>query len=152
MTDNIELILVPTDFSPNSCEAFAWAALFARTYNAKILILHVLSEHDADWLTSLPGNPWERVLEKEDVKMIENFKSCMMADFVESLQKETMVAVGSAHTKIVEVASEKGASMIIMATHGRSGLSHVLVGSVAEKVIREAPCPVLSVKPAAFSS
>jgi universal stress protein A len=147
MAGEIDLILVPTDFSPYSCEAFAWAALFGRTYNAKILILHVLSEVDANWLSSMPGNPWESVLEREDEKMIKNFKSCMLADLVEGLQTETMVSVGNANIKIVEVARKKEASMIVMATHGRTGLSHVLLGSVAERVIREAPCPVLSVKP-----
>ena len=147
MTEKVDLILVPTDFSPLSCEAFAWAGLFAKGFRAKILILHVISESAAEDMISIPDNPWEDILEREDTTMIEGFSACLASDFDESLTKETLVAVGSAAPQIIEVAKKRNASMIVMATHGRTGLAHALIGSVAEKVIRLAPCPVLSVKP-----
>ena len=59
----------------------------------------------------------------------------------------TLVEVGLAAEKIIEAAKEKDADLIVMTTHGRTGLSHALMGSVAEKVVRQAPCPVLTIKP-----
>jgi len=145
--ETIDLIVVPTDFSPYSCEAFVWAAFLAKEFRARILVLHVITEKDAVNITKVPGNPWETVLEKEDEQMIEDFSACLIGDFHKSMDKETLVEVGSPHEKIVEVAEKKNASMIVMSTHGRGGLSRVLMGSVAEKVVRNASCPVFTVRP-----
>ena len=147
MTEKVNLILVPTDFSPLSCEAFAWAALFAKAFNAKILILHVIPERIAEDMIFFPDNPWEDILEREDQQMSRSFSACLAADFDEILERETLVAVGPAHSKIIEVAEKRNVSMIVIATHGRTGISHAVMGSVAEKVLRLAPCPVFSVKP-----
>ena len=145
--ESINLIVVPTDFSPYSCEAFVWAAFLAKEFRSRILVLHVITEKDAENITKVPGNPWETVLEKEDEQMIEDFSACLIGDFHKSMDKETLVEVGSPHEKIVEVAEKKNASMIVMSTHGRGGLSRVLMGNVAEKVVRNAPCPVFTVRP-----
>lgn len=99
--ENIDLILVPTDFSPYSCDAFPWAAFFGARFGAKILILHVVSEKDAQAMTAIPGNPWESVLEREDKQMIEDFTGCLIGDFQKGLEKETKVAVGTPHEKIL---------------------------------------------------
>ena len=74
MQKKIKLILVPTDFSDLSCQAFSWAALFAEQFNARILLMHVIPEVSALEMVERPGNPWEKVLEREDKAMIENFK------------------------------------------------------------------------------
>ena len=150
MVHKVDLILVPTDFSPFSCDAFAWADFFAKRFGAKVIILHVMSEKAAEEITAIPGNPWERVLEREEDEMVSHFQACLVSDFDASSDRETMVAVGAAHVKIVEVAKERNASMIVMTTHGRRGVAHALMGSVAEKVLRSAPCPVFSVKPKAI--
>jgi nucleotide-binding universal stress UspA family protein len=147
MPKKLDLILVPTDFSGLSCEAFSWATLLANEFNAKILIVHVISERTALDMTAQPGNPWEKVLEREDNAMIENFQSCLLSDFSQSVETQTVVEVGQAAERLIETAKEKDADLIIMATHGRTGLSHALMGSVAEKVLRQAPCPVLTVRP-----
>ena len=152
MQRKIELILVPTDFSGLSCEAFSWATLLAQQFNAKILIVHVISERDAVDMTSQPGNPWENVLEREDKAMIENFQSCLISDFRQKVETETLVEVGPADERLIEAAKENDADLIVMATHGRTGLSHALMGSVAEKVLRNAPCPVFTVRPKGDSS
>mgnify|MGYP002633486600 FL=1 len=145
--ETIDLIVVPTDFSPYSCEAFVWAAFLAKEFNARILVLHVITEKDAEAITRVPGNPWELVLEREDKLMIEDFSACLIGDFHKTMNKETLVEVGSAHEKIVEVAKKKNAGMIVMSTHGKGGLFRVLMGGVAEKVVRNAPCPVFTVRP-----
>jgi universal stress protein A len=150
MVDKLDLILVPTDFSPYSCEAFAWADVLARKFASKIVILHVMSEKAAEEMTSVPGNPWERVLAQEEKDMADHFHACLVSDFDTSVDRETTVAVGAPHAKILEVARERNATMIVMSTHGRTGLAHALMGSVAEKVLRSAPCPVFSIKPKAI--
>jgi nucleotide-binding universal stress UspA family protein len=152
MQNKIDLILVPTDFSGLSCEAFSWAALLAQQFNAKILIVHVISERDAVDMTSKPGNPWETVLEQEDHAMIDKFQSCLISDIRPEIDTQTLVEVGAAEEKLVEAAKENDADLIVMATHGRTGLSHALMGSVAEKVIRHASCPVFTVRPKGDSS
>lgn len=145
--ETIDLIVVPTDFSPYSCEAFVWAAFLAKEFNAGILVLHVITEKDAEAITKVPGNPWEAVLEREDEQMVDDFSACLIGDFHKTMNKETLVEVGVPHEKIVETAKKKNASMIVMSTHGRGGLSRVLMGGVAEKVVRNASCPVFIVKP-----
>jgi len=147
MPKKLELILVPTDFSGLSCEAFSWATLLAKEFMAKIVIVHVISGRDAVEMTAQPGNPWERVLEREDNAMIESFKSCLQSDIDQTVETQTLVKVGPAAEKIIEAAQKKDADLIVMATHGRTGVSHALMGSVAEKVIRQAPCPVLTIRP-----
>jgi len=147
MPEKLELILVPTDFSGLSCEAFSWATLLAKVFKAKIVIVHVISGRDAEEMTAQPGNPWESVLEREDQTMIESFQRCLQSDIYRAVAVQTLVKVGSADEKIVEAAQEKAANLIVMATHGRTGLYHALMGSVAEKVVRQAPCPVLTIRP-----
>ena len=147
MSRKLDLILIPTDFSDLSCEAFSWATLLTKEFKAKIVIVHVISERVAAEMTAQPGNPWESVLEREDNAMIESFQSCLKSDIDQTVETQTLVKVGPAAEKIIEAATEKNADLIIMTTHGRTGLSHALMGSVAEKVVRQAPCPVLTIRP-----
>lgn len=147
MPKKLDLILVPTDFSGLSCQAFSWATLLAKKFNAKIMIVHVISGRDAEEMTAQPGNPWESVLEREDYAMIESFQRCLQSDIDQTVAVQTLVKVGPADEIIVEAAQEKAAALIVMATHGRTGLYHALMGSVAEKVVRQAPCPVLTIRP-----
>ena len=93
--ETIDLIVVPTDFSPYSCEAFVWAAFLAKEFHARILVLHVITEKAAEEITKVPGNPWESVLEREDEQMIEDFSACLIGDFHKSMSKETLVELGS---------------------------------------------------------
>ncbi|CAB1084667.1 hypothetical protein D1AOALGA4SA_12178 [Olavius algarvensis Delta 1 endosymbiont] len=149
MSKKLDLILVPTDFSGLSCEAFSWAALLAKEFKAKIVIVHVISEKDAVDLTAQPGNPWESVLEYEDHAMIESFQRCLKSEIDQSVEVQPLVKVGPADEKIVETAQEKAADLIVMTTHGRTGLLRALMGSVAEKVVRQAPCHVFTIRPKA---
>ena len=145
--EKLDLILVPTDYSPFSCKAFPWAALFAIKFNSKILILHVIPASTAEWMTQIPGNNWDNILEKEDKWMLEHITASVKADVHLAIEVETLVKVGQASIKIIETAKEHNVSMIVMSTHGRTGLPHIVMGSVARKVIRDAPCPVFIVNP-----
>ena len=149
MSKNLDLILVPTDFSGLSCEVFSWAALLTKEFKAKIVIVHVISKKAAEDMTAQPGNPWERVLEREDNAMIQIFQRCLQSDIDQTVETQTLVKVGPTAEKIIEAAQEKNADLIVMTTHGRTGFSHTLIGSVAEKVVRQAPCPVLTIRPKA---
>jgi len=147
MIKKVNLILVPTDFSTSSYDAFSWAAVLAVKFSAKILILHVVSEKDASLMISPPGNPWETVLQEEEKSMIDSFLTSFVSDLGETLEKETIVAVGRVADKIIDIAREKKAGIIVMSASGRMGLSHALMRGVTEKVVRLAPCPVFAVKP-----
>lgn len=146
-----EQILVPTDYSTYSFEAFPWAAIFADKFDAKILILHVIPQSTADWMTSILGNPWDSILKQQDSCMMEYFTSSMDADFNPALEVDTLVRVGHAAPEIIETAKERNTSIIVIGTHGRTGRPYVFLGSVAEKVARSAPCPVFTVKPSSFN-
>ena len=147
MPKKLDLILVPTNFSGLSCEVFSWATLLAKEFKAKIVIEHVISAKAAEEMTAQPGNPWERVLEREDNAMIESFQNCLQSDIGQTAEMQTLVEVGPAAESIIKAAKEKNADLIVMATYRRTGLSHALMGSVAEKVVRQAHCPVFTIRP-----
>ena len=90
MPKKLDFILVPTDFSGLSCEAFSWATLSAKKFKAKIVIVHVISERATVDLTAQPGNPWESVLEREDHAMIESFQSCTQSDIDQTVETQTL--------------------------------------------------------------
>ena len=92
------------------------------------------------------------MLEREQKQMTDYFSSCLVGDFGEFIEKETLVKVGSPHLKILETAGERNVSLIVMSTHGRPGISHILMGSVDEKVVRRAPRPVFLIRPSSLKS
>lgn len=146
----IKDILVPTDFSAFSRYALDYAVAFARSFGAKITLIHVTPERELDSLRQVstyfePGQLENLLKERqsEDLKQLEDF---IPADLKKGITVETVHKVGIPFLDIIKTAKERGVDLIVIATHGRSGLSHMLFGSVAEKVVRKAPCPVLSVR------
>jgi nucleotide-binding universal stress UspA family protein len=138
-------ILVPTDFSDPSTDALATAIAFAKLSEATLDLVHVAVE--ANYVLPPPV----------DVAPVAIDMSNIMARISESLAAEearvreagiaceTAVLVGRPEAEIVARATEKHAQLIVMGTHGRSGLAHALLGSIAERVVQHAPCPVLIV-------
>lgn len=147
---NIKNILVPTDFSDFSRYALNYAVTFAQTFKAKITLIHVTPERELDSLRQVstffePGQ-LENLLkerESEDRKQLEEF---IPPELKKGITVETIHKVGIPFLDIIKTAKQRKADLIVIATHGRSGLSHMLFGSVAEKVVRQAPCPVLSIR------
>ncbi len=132
-------ILVPTDFSATSLKALQYAVPFAKQSEAKITLLHVVD---------LPMFPQEfgYLLVDENQAMDGTKKS--LADLATrmiapELLAQTIVRRGLAWDTVATVARETEADLIITTTHGHTGLTHVLVGSTAERIVRHAPCPVL---------
>jgi nucleotide-binding universal stress UspA family protein len=136
-------ILQPTDFSDRSRGAFRLACSLARAEGARLTVLHVSSVPDMVYGGfGAPGMPLDAT---EYLKTLR--KKLEQLDMPEGqIPLERRLVEGDPVTEILHAAAETGANLIVMGTHGRSGLAHVLLGSVAEQVVRKAPCAVLTVK------
>ena len=157
-------ILVPTDFSPAAHSALAYACEEAMQHQAKLTLLHVLQHHPAtevyyvkdaprsgtsyaefgERLPAFPSSPPETVRRDYHEEALVQLHDLVPASFTGTW--EAQVTAGDPAEAIVRMAEELGIDLIVMATHGRTGLPHILLGSVAEKVLRHAPCPVLTIR------
>ena len=144
----IKRILAPTDLSPASDVALATAAELAHELGAQLLLLHVLPEEKLEALTRahVPRRPVDLVFEDLETALIDQFRRAVPVEMRRGLHVRPTVAVGNPVAEILREAQLRGADTIAMATHGRTGLAHLLNGSVAEQVVRTAPCPVLTVR------
>jgi universal stress protein A len=137
---NIKRIMVPTDFSPSSEAAMALAASLARDCGATILVVHVeeipLATGGAEFLYSIP-EPNTQELRQMLSKIVPKDPA---------VPCEHRLLAGDAAEAIVRTAEAEHIDMIVIGTHGRTGLSRLLMGSVAEAVVRRAGCPVLTMK------
>jgi nucleotide-binding universal stress UspA family protein len=141
---DIKTILVPTDFSEHAAHAYQWALGLADRSKAKVLLFYAtpslpyLAAPEGMFYTDLAKLKHELVAEAEK----------QMAEFAQqkgmsAVAVETRIGVGEAAWEICKVAEEAHVDLIVMGSHGRTGLSHVFLGSVAERVVRHAFCPVL---------
>ncbi len=144
---DIDRILVPTDFSEHAEEAATYARALAERFEAEVHCLHVLDipadlmATSAYYMTG-PSEQFIDQIREESQKGLDRFAE-------QNLQGPEVVTTfleGSPFVEIVRYAREQKIDLVVIATHGRTGLKHVLFGSVAEKVVRKAPCPVLVVK------
>jgi nucleotide-binding universal stress UspA family protein len=141
----VRRILVPTDFSEPSSEALDLAIAFAQRLGAQLTLLH--AHEMPTWVfpdAVMPVTP-QVVMQIEETSKRELERLAGRAREV-GITVETAVTIGPNDAEICRKAEEMGADLIIMGTHGRTGLRHALLGSVAEKVVRKAPCPVLTVR------
>lgn len=142
---SIKRIVVATDFSDVSTEAVETAVAFARACGATLDLVHVATE------TAYPVPPPMDVLRLPiDVPAVMSEAAARLSSEQERVRAEgvaceSSVLVGRADAEIVDHADKTGSDLIIVGTHGRSGLPHVLLGSVAERVVQHAHCPVLTV-------
>jgi len=141
----IERILCPVDFSELSAKAYEYACLLATEHGAKLSLLHVIEP----LAITYPYFTYPEALDQIYTDMGTNARH-HMAKLVKDhpltgAEPEQIVENGPVTYSILALAERQHADLIVMGTHGRSGLEHVAMGSVAEKVIRKAPCPVLVV-------
>ncbi len=140
-------ILVPVDFSPPSLQALDYAIEFGRPFKAEFIILNVF-----DPIYPMAGNMYAPVYSLDLVSQdLQRSAREHLARLGTQLQKRhltvrTLLGVGAPYSVIVDTAKKLKADLIIMSTHGRTGLSHMFIGSVAERVVRSATCPVLTVR------
>jgi nucleotide-binding universal stress UspA family protein len=148
-------ILVTTDFSEISLEALPVAVEIASHFSAELLLVHVLPvDTPTPWdippyadfgLASLPLPDYETQVRQE----VERRLAMVASKHARGVAVRGLVGRGDAAAEIGRMANAEKADLIVLATHGWTGWRHLVFGSVAEKVLREAPCPVLSVRTAA---
>jgi nucleotide-binding universal stress UspA family protein len=142
-------ILCPIDFSEPSHHALEQAAAIAGWYRARLHVLHVYNPVFAP-IPSLPA-PVERVPDSELQRVREQAAALVRAD-ASAVASDVEVAIGQPARTIVDRAAALSVDLIVMGTHGASGFEHLLIGSVTEKVLRKAACPVLTVPPRAHAT
>ena len=130
-------ILVPVDFSAPSDQALAYAITMAQKFQARMTLLHVI------YMPPLAGADLAMQMSAIEEAAQQATDACLQQVRDAGLLGEKIICQGVPWQEIVEKAEDIGADLIIIGTHGRTGLQHVLLGSVAEKVVRMAPCAVL---------
>lgn len=141
----IERILCPIDFSEYSQQTLTYAALLASSFGANLYVLNVFENlHGGDRYLVLHLTP-EEIAQKMKSDAEDMLKS-LTGKIQATIAVEAFVREGKAFVEIIRLAREKEVDLIVMGSHGRTGLPRLLIGSVAEKVTRKAPCPVLIVK------
>lgn len=144
---DLHRILIPTDFSKHSHNALTYAAAFAEKFDAQLHLLHVVQDLAVfipDMVTVAP--PIVPSLEQMTSAVRSAFDRVIKENHLEKLNVQLEVRQGNPFYEIVRYAKEADVDLIVMGTHGHTGLAHVLLGSVTEKVVRKAPCPVLTVR------
>jgi len=137
----IRTILHPTDFSEQAEFAFRLAAALARDHGARLILLHVIS---GSAIVYGEGVVPPLSLEDDRERWEKELHQLGVSD--PSVPVEHRLKDGDPVTEILAVAEQSSADLIVMGTHGRTGLERLLMGSVAEQVVRKAPCPVLTVR------
>ncbi|MAG94178.1 MAG: universal stress protein UspA [Planctomycetaceae bacterium] len=144
---DIDRVLVPTDFSECSWKAMKYGCEFSERFEAELHLLHVV-EDTVPLLAEpeLATVPLVEVAVEQERCAREKLAVRPDADWSATHRVVRAVRRGNAFLEIARYAQEQDVSVIILGTHGRTGLEHLLLGSVAEKVVRKAPCPVLIVR------
>lgn len=140
----VKRILVPVDFSEPSMKALPYALALARQFRAELFLVHIVEQivYPGDWM--IPPFPSGDFASESREQLIEKLRNSCEGD---TAKVTPIVRFGRAWQEVVAIAREQECDMIVLATHGYTGLRHVLLGSVAEKIVRHAPCPVLTVRP-----
>ena len=143
----LKRILVPTDFSEFSQQAVQYGCELANRFSAELHIVHVAQDAlpivpEAGMLSVSHDDYMARVIETA-TKLLKDVPDASL--YSRSVTRS--VEPGVPFVEIIRYAREKQMDLIVMSTHGRTGLVHMLMGSVAEKVVRKAPCPVLTIRP-----
>jgi nucleotide-binding universal stress UspA family protein len=148
MVGHITHILVPTDFGPASDAALAIARNLAGQYGARLSMLHVLTSPEATgvWTPEVFMPASTEARERLTREAQERIESSLTAEDRMRSDVTIQIRIGSVAEHILDFAREHSVELIVMGTHGRRGLSHLLLGSVAEQVLRSAPCPVLTTR------
>lgn len=139
-------ILFATDFSPSSEHAFKYALSLARKFESRLGIIHVINEPvdlRGFYVPHISFDQLELEIEQGALKMMRDFCARNAEDYQ---GVEQFVVPGIPYDEIIKKAAELAADLIVVGTHGRTGLDHVLFGSTAEKVVRKSPVPVMTIR------
>ncbi len=139
-------ILTAVDFSENSECAFDYALTLATQFNAELTIIHVINEPvdlRGFYVPHISFEQLEKEIEESAAKMMETFCKSKLGTFS---NYKTTIVTGIPYDEITAAAARIDASLIVLGTHGRTGFDRILFGSTAERVVRSASCPVLTVR------
>jgi nucleotide-binding universal stress UspA family protein len=137
-------VMVPVDFSKESNLAAKFASSLAEEYKTKLHVLHVIEPLHAS--LRLHVADFDAFQQKVIDQAQEDLGNVIPSSMKKRLEVEEILEIGHPQHVIVDKAKELGVDLIVIATHGRTGFAHVLLGSVAEQVIRHAPCPVFVIR------
>ncbi len=146
MEPEISKVLVPIDFSDYSKSALKYAVSFVKHFNAKLILVYVVEPviYPPDFSMGQIAIP--SVDLDMDRRALDELNKLAELEIPADIQVLSVVKTGKPFIEIIETAGEQDADLIIIATHGHTGMEHILFGSTAEKVIRKAPCPVLTLR------
>jgi nucleotide-binding universal stress UspA family protein len=157
--EKISKILAPTDLSELSEAGVRYALNLAKAIGAEVTVYNVVSSEELmhygermrDRKTSIGYSPPAPILEKYQAAL-SAFLEQHFSELMDGVKVHQKVEIGTPEINIVEQATKDGSDLIVISTHGRTGIPHMLLGSVTEKLVRRATCPVLSIRPAAVQA
>ena len=141
-----DTILVTTDLSDSSAPALEPALAIASRFGSRLLVVHVVEDRLPPFVDEFTAVPFEEILQAQERRAAEALQAFLAARLPAGSPAESVVLHGTPHLEIVRLAEERGAGLIVLATHGHGFLAHALFGSTTERVLRRAPCPVLTVR------
>ena len=141
---NLRRILVPTDFSESANHALAYGISFAREYKAELVLLHVVETLSVGYAGDLFPVPMAEVLNEITAYARGELAKAAAQAGERGVTARQVVIQGKPATEVIRYAKEQAIDMIVLGTHGRGVLDHALFGSTTERVMRKAPCPVLT--------
>lgn len=158
--DAVNRILAPTDLSESSKPGIRYALEMGASINAKVFIYHV-AHYEADFpyplgmgevsSAYLPTQEFDEFIH-ERKQVLDSFVRENFKDLMSGVSMSLEIDVGDAQEMILQKAEESSSDMIVMSTHGRTGIGHILIGSITEFVVRHAHCPVLSIRSTSTAS
>lgn len=140
----VKKILVPTDFSDSAHNALEHARVYAARFEAELLLLHVVETLAVGYASDLFPVPMAEVFQEMSGYAQAELRKLADEARAQKLEVRELVVQGKPSAEIVRVAEEEHVDLIVLGTHGKGVLDHALFGSTTERVVRKAPCPVLS--------
>lgn len=147
----IRKILFPTDFSTYSLGTLSFAIEFAKRFKASLVIHHVVEDLPLTQHPTVSVYSVDEILKDAEKRARAKLRQVFEPKIRKRVPTTFVVTRGAPFLEILRVARQRKAGLILLATHGRTGLSHILMGSTAEKVVRKSTCPVLTVRPSKHS-
>ncbi len=142
----VDRILVPTDFSEPAGAGLKWATMFARAFSGHVVLLHVVPEPYAyPWGSEVSVMPLTEILARSEKDSEEHLRRLAAETGLPADRVTTRVMIGSPVDQILETIAAERVDLVVVGTHGRGMVGHLLLGSVAERLVRRSPVPVLTV-------
>jgi len=142
----IKKILIPTDFSSSAMHALKYAVEFNKSFNARLYILHVLQDITDFSEFNLSPTILPQLYAEFEQNATHKLEEIVNHLVPKDTACDTYIIHGVPFFEIIQFSKDEGIDLIIMGSHGRTGIKHVLFGSTAEKVVKKAACPVLTIK------